>query len=864
MFKKRRIIGIILALSLSINIISPATVAFASKQGVVNAESKLKGVTYKMRPDVITMPEGISYELEEEEVLTNTEELDSNNINSLAVGKKKTYGIDLERRRTKRNIPSDGEVFKTIEEEPRWNSNKEFLPKSLKIDRNTNESLTPKIGKIYYDAANQSVMKVIGDPKTDASGMTTIPVEQPEVNELIEDLNIPEQTIPLSNDSISYINDEVRMMTDIYSQSTDDIKSLSSSGREPMVEIDLSGLDLIDMNTDKDHKKALEDKLKAIDDNPNLNGYAKAQAKEKLKEDEEALENERESELKYKAKVEITEGTIKIYKPTLTAYAKWGFWGDFQAEASANIDVESDLLIDGDLNISKQVEILIYGYDIDFDIGKFYAGVYLVVGLNGQINFQIRVQQEGTVKVGVKAVGWLVPMAAYPVVEYDSKKFETAITASGELKLWAHAMPKAGIELFGFKVLSASFRVGLEANVKLELSSESQSVRLWIDMILQLNAVVFGNNIDILDKRFNIYDRTWAHTKGESIDGGTDITVGSAYAYLNIDKVDAMRDIIRGTVFRSVVKDKDLIPCSGENVRINITNADGKQSNKDVKVNSDGSFVLKTPITPLDRVGAYYFKKDNTFSYEASIPLTNVPLPYSLTYLYPDAFNSRISGEINGEKYGPDEIANNGDEVKFTKPIDIIVEKADKSKKTYKVTPNKVGEFSLENVELNKGDKVFSQLVFEDAQVVSKTKDPELGLEIYLDLKKDENGDIISITGAIQNMYGSDPYLEDVVLVGAGSKGKVVTKAKAVDEALGLSQTTTKEVKVIKGKTPTKQKLDRFNTSTKDSDNTVSVEAYKNLLIGFEDPLNTSIGSTTRRLEVKKKSYSSPSSLFEF
>ena len=151
-----------------------------------------------------------------------------------------------------------------------------------------------------------------------------------------------------------------------------------------MVEIDLSGLDLINESSDKSYKEAFEAKLKAIKDDPNLDGYEKAAAIEKAKEEEKALEKARESELKYKAKVEITEGTLKIYEPTLTAYAKWGTWGDFKAEASANIDVESDLLIDGDLNISKQVEILIYGYDIDFKIGKLYAGVYLVIGLNGQ------------------------------------------------------------------------------------------------------------------------------------------------------------------------------------------------------------------------------------------------------------------------------------------------------------------------------------------------------------------------------------------------------------------------------------------------------------------------------------------------
>ena len=862
MIKKRRIIGLLLALSLIINLIIPTVGTSAAGARAIKANSKLDGVTYTMQPDVITMPEGTTYELEEEEALTNPKEPDTNSIKSMAVKYRKgSSTLEGDTRRTKLIIPSGGEAVNSLDEEPRWNISKKYLPKSMIVNSETRRTLSPEIGKVYYDKANRSVMKVTGDPTTDASGMTTIPVEQPEINELIENLSIPEQTIPLSNDDIGYVNEEVRMVTDIYSRGTGSIESYSTSSRKPMVEIDLSGLDLINESSENDSKKALDDKLKAIDNDSSLTAYEKSAAKDKAKKEAEELENQADSKLKYKAKVEITEGTLKVYEPTLTAYASWGSWGEFEAEAIANIDVETDLLIDGDLNISKQVEILIYGYEIDFEIGKFYAGVYLVVGLNGQIDFQIRVQQEGTVKVGAKAVGWLIPMAAYPIVEYDNKKFETAITVSGELKLWAHAMPRAGIELFGVEVISAYFKVGLEATVSFDITSEAQSVRLWVDVILQLKAVIFDNNIDILDKRYNIYDRTWAHTEGKRIDGATDIDVTPAFAYLNIDKVDAYRDIIRGTVFRSKEKDADLIPCTEDPVKIIITHADGKSSITEVTADSDGSFVLEMPISPLDRVAAKYLRTETQYKYEATIPSTNVPLPYAITYLYPDAFNSKITGEINGEKYGPDEIANNGDEVKFTKPIDIIVEKADSSKKTYKVTPKKNGEFTLENIELYQDDKVSSQLVFEDAQVVSEAKKPELGLEMYLDVKNDKKNKTISISGSIQNMHGSEPYLGNVALISHGPTKDKVVKARDISEGLGLSQISQKREITRRDKSSTGLMLDRFKPITKSASNTISIDAYQDFLGAFKDPLSRSIKAPTKEIDY---TYSSPSSVFEF
>lgn len=855
MFHVRRIIGSLIALVIVANLITPAVVAAAANDGTINAKSKLNGVTYKMRPDVVTMPKGIDYELEEEEVLMIPEEEDPKDIKSMAIKELGTI-------KSKKYIPSDKKSVEKAESKPRWSRGKEYTPKSITVDNTTKNTLSPKLGEIYFDAANQSIMKVAGTPTTDASGMTTIPVEQPELSEVVESIKIPEQTIPLTNDDISYVNEEVRMVTDLYSNNVDDIESFAATDRNPMVEIDLSGLDLIDESTDKDHEEALKAKLKAIEDDPSLNAYQKAAAKEAAKEEDEKLENERESELKYKAKVEITEGTLKIYKPTITAYADWGTWGDFEAEATANIDVESDLLIDGDLNISKQVEILIYGYDIDFEIGKLYAGVYLVLGLDGKINFQIRVQQAGTVRVGAKAVGWLIPMAAYPIVEYKSKGLETAISASGELKLWAYAMPKAGLELFGIKVLNASFKVGLEANVKLDISSASQSVRLWVDLIFQLNAVVFGKNIDILNERCNLYDRTWAHTAGESIGGGTNIKVDTAYAYLDIDKVDAVRDIISGTAFRSKVKDTDLIACTGEDVSIYITHADGTKSDTVVKVKEDGKFELITPITPLDRVGASYSRTDPQFKYKAVIQLTNVQPPYTLTYLYPDAFNSRITGKINGEKYGPNGIAFDEDEVKYSKPIDIIVEKANGTEKTYHVTPNKNGEFALEDVELNNGDSVASQLVFENAKVVSETEKPKLGLEIFLDVKKDVVNHTMNISGSIQNLYGEDPYIGNVTLVGAGTKEQSVVKAKDISEALGLSSQKATTGRIIKGKTSTKQMFERFKPMTKNETITPKEDAYQNFIKNFEGPLKTSLGSEIP-IDISAKK-SSPSSVFEY
>lgn len=122
MIKKRRIIGLLLALSLIINLIIPTEGTSAAGARAIKANSKLDGVTYTMQPDVITMPEGTTYELEEEEALTNPKEPDTNSIKSMAVKYRKgSSTLEGDTRRTKLIIPSGGEAVNSLDEEPRWN-----------------------------------------------------------------------------------------------------------------------------------------------------------------------------------------------------------------------------------------------------------------------------------------------------------------------------------------------------------------------------------------------------------------------------------------------------------------------------------------------------------------------------------------------------------------------------------------------------------------------------------------------------------------------------------------------------------------------------------------------------------------------
>lgn len=770
MYKNKRLIGILLVLVTIISSIFPTVKVFAEGTGEIKAESKFQGVTYKLNPDVIQMPSGIDYEIAEEEKIDYTEYEESDRKSnkrkvSIPSDKSGRKGLFLrDKRKGTNNLPSSFN-----REEPAWNKDIVFEPTSITVDSQTVKKLSPEIGKTYFDPVNQTTFKVIDKPTTNSSGLTTIPVEKPEISEVITDVNIPQQTIELTEDDISYLHPELSKIETSRSQVTQtaSISGFVPSTQDHWIKIDLDGLTLINEGSNVKNKEEAEERKTEAE-----KGTWRTEEEKKLfEEQEEKMKEEQKGDGSFSANVKITDGYIKIFKPELSASLEWEKLM-FYADAKADIDIESDIIIEGEVKINKEVEILIQGFEVDFEIGKVACGIYLVLGVDGSVSFDVRVQQQGTVTVGAAARGVLIPMVVYPFVDYDNSAYESQVIINGKLKLWALAVPKVSLHILDWDVLSAKFRVGVEANAIFSTNlDESETFRLWIDLLLELRVQV----IDLKEKvpfetRITLYERSKTRSKdevGTPIDGGTEGGYkAKGFVLIDIDKMDAVRDIIRGTVTKAINSVSPPISCTGEEIIIKILHVDRTVTEHKVTLEEYGKFYLNTPITPLDMVSVSYDKVDIKYDYSSTTPYMNIQPPYKVISLFADAFNEKVIGEIDGEIYGPNEIAYDGDEVRFAGDIFVKLSGSNNSGGSYKIQPGDNGEFVLENFPLTKGNLVSAGLVFEEARIETELLEPELGLDIHYGLIESDDKSSFTIIGAIQNVNGDKLYKGNVKLYG--------------------------------------------------------------------------------------------------
>ncbi len=795
MYRNKRFIGIIILLITIFTWISPTAKVFAENTSVIKVDSKLQGVTYKLNPEVVEMPSGINYEVLEEEIIEYDkleepipeEEIIKNSIKRKVSIPTKTNAIKDKRGlklKGKSKLPTNIST-----EEPLWNREKSYIPKSITVDNQTLKKINPKVGKVYFDPINHTTIKVIGEAKADGSGGMSIPVEKPDLSEIIEDVNIPEQTITLSEEDIVYINPEVEIV-DTSSASRGQVAAKDGfvpSDRGAWIKIKLDGLPLIKEGTDVQNerddeereRKLKEEKDKLIKESGYWNTLAqREQLDADAKAEQAAIDKEREGEMKVSADVKIKKGYIKIFEPEISASLDWD-WGILSAEARADIDIESDIIIEGKVRLQKEVEILIQGFEVDFKIGKIACGVYLVVGIDGRIRFETRVQQQGTATVGVATKGFLVPMVVYPFVDYDNTALETQMMLTGELKLWALAMPKVTLQILDVPVLDARFRIGIEAGASFSIGGEeADTFRLWIDILLQLKvqAIFFEGGFE---ERWNLYDKTKVYDPSQPIGGGSDgVSKARGHVLIEIERMDAKRDIIVGSVTRCQSPTSKPESVQGEKVKIKILQVDGKEIVHEATLDEKGKFYSNVPITPLDRVIVSYDKEDLEYDYNTTSPHMNIRPPYIVNSIFRDGFNNKVIGKVVGEIYGPNGIASDGDEETFGDKIYVRISKDEKSGgKGYYVPVDENGKFSLDNVALSNEDLISAGLVFEGAQVETNRGKPELGLEIYHTLIESEDKKSFRVEGAIQNLYGDKLYKGSVKFY--NGKGELLAESKA-------------------------------------------------------------------------------------
>lgn len=143
-------------------------------------------------------------------------------------------------------------------------------------------------------------------------------------------------------------------------------------------------------------------------------------------------------------------GKLTLIAPKVTG--KYGFWGKYDLKFTAG--EKANIYIKGDAKFKKEVKVPIMGFNIGAgNLGAVSVGVFLVIGIDGNVTFEFQVDQGYTVTAGVKGkTRVFIPVKIQP---YSSVNRYLTVThkIEGQITAWAGAKAEVGLKIAGKKYL---------------------------------------------------------------------------------------------------------------------------------------------------------------------------------------------------------------------------------------------------------------------------------------------------------------------------------------------------------------------------------------------------------------------------
>jgi hypothetical protein len=741
---------------------------------VREAPSTIGGVSYQFNPKVINLPI-VPYTLED---IPDLSEIQGD-------GTAKSGGIqkpDIDK-----NLPATGLTPTGL---PTAAVSQEIPVYAKNLVINRGFELTPKLGDIYFDPVTNAAFKVVGNASLDALGNQTIPVAEPGIDEVLQQFNVPHQTIPLTEGNIDFSSlpqgveyegveiESERAAANATIQSSSNKNSNKGSSLDIKKEgktyiFKLKNFVLYEYPDPKD-AKAVE--------------KAKKEAEKEMRESTDSYNWTGVSDKSnFGVKIKISEGTIKISDPKINFDASWDTLVSPYAKVHCSVDmnVDSNVLIEGNIKFKEERWQEIYGYYICDDPSdpkiKIYVGVFAVVGLDGKLTFRMRFQQVGKANMGVNMyfsslIAPGVPLGIIPTGSFDPQEQSIGIIIDGDITAQAGVMAGFGIEIFKFKLLEVQVRLGVEGNCTFHIElgdtegmkggGKAASATFKLYFFIRVYADAFTvkkkdmkvGGKGLFELKFMLLDKTWSGSSGSPAGAGSEgVEKIRCRTDVYIDKADAAEDLIEGHV---VIGDPpNQRPYQGP-VTINVlllNKRGGSMGNLSLDVTTDesGQFRQTAYLSPFDHVAAQVQQESDMEIYAARTKAIRTTVPYSIIEFEADAFNDLVYGTVSGE---------------YTGPLSILVKRPGESTAAHQAYAIG-GKFELP-VQLIGGDEVNVVLRFEDMDIFALSGYKPANIDcLKLNLSPNavlsaKNPNMLQgvTKGSISNTKGNTPYTGQVKL----------------------------------------------------------------------------------------------------
>ncbi len=345
------------------------------------------------------------------------------------------------------------------------------------------KGFNPQKGKIYVDMKSKVAFQLESDIKKD-KGVNIADISFADLEDILEDLNIPEQSLELTPGNIDKSLNIKNIKYETQKFEKEQTKSSDQTGTKSST-------------NEVRHEYAFKYKFN------DLFLFEKSS-------DSGAI-------------VVTATGEIMLTKPTIIANFKWNdkFKISFEASEYANIEIT------GTVTLKEEIKVLIGGFEVPFVIGKVYCGIYLVLGVDGKITVLVEVEQGVDIKTSMdgKLTWGIIPYD----VRYDcdiDNTFNVSASYDAYIKTRAAVVPSAGITVLGYNLLDLSLWLGLEAEVA---KQSTGGVTTNVDAFFKIVGWIFDEPYTIYEDRWPIYTKT-----SKELDKVFNIQITKVCAYENM------------------------------------------------------------------------------------------------------------------------------------------------------------------------------------------------------------------------------------------------------------------------------------------------------------------------------------------
>ena len=308
--------------------------------------------------------------------------------------------------------------------------------------------------------------------------------------------------------------------------------------------------------------------------------------------------------------------------------------------------------------IQEEVRIPLFGIDVPFGIGRVSGGLFLIVGIDGDIRIEADAREYTSARMGVRGKTFCgAPVSAKGVFSKDFQK-DGDVDIAGKINGYVKVGPLLDISLLGIDLIGAGAFVG----VGLAVAKDGELLDINLYAVLQIYIRIIGKTLHLISWAPSLLRKRQQDTGGYRVHiEEAYIEVGRVGGYIE-DTRSASGRAVRvpaGIPYRILVYPAGVDPLTAPESALRIYPAEGWQ-----QTTGEGEFFYEEPGTMLRKgeltavqfkIGSDTYRSDPV---EALFPYNSISISEA------DYFNDYITGSVAPVRvinYDAQQVAKPGD-----------------------------------------------------------------------------------------------------------------------------------------------------------------------------------------------------------